>query len=148
MKKRKTSKSRKKQKPARIERRVRVTFFIVAGTKGEIDAVEDVYGYLDSQCYLEEERELPVTGFTYSAIPWPVPPPHPVIPIMGETIFVGHWWQITEEGQKIPYRERVVLFLIDFPAFPEEWKLDEYIVTLKSRIFAIYERRGSPQEEI
>lgn len=145
MKKPRTSRSKGKQKPVRIERRVRVTFFIVAGTKEEIQAADDVYGYLDFQYLLEEdEREIPVTGFTHSNIPHPVLQP----PIIRESVFTGHWWKITKEGQKMPYTERVVLFLIDFLALAEEWKIDEYITKLKTEIFSIYKRRGSPQEEI
>ena len=147
MKQPKKPKSSKKEKPARLERRVRVTFFIVAGTKEEIAAVEDVYGYLGSQ-YLsdEDKRELPVTGFTYSAIPKPVPLPWP--PILGESVFIGHWWYTTKEGRKIPMKERSVLFFIDLLALAEEWKIDQSIGRLKTEIFRAYARRGSPQEEI
>jgi len=147
MKKPRTLKSKKGQKPVRLERRVRVTFFIVAGTKEEIQAVDDVYGYLDSQYLLEDnEQEVPVTGFTHSAIPRPVPLPYP--PILGESVFIGHWWHTAKKGEKIPRQERVVLFIIDLLAIAEEWRVDEYIANLKTKIFDIYARRGSPQKEI
>lgn len=145
MKKTKNFGVRRKEKPARLEGRAQVTFFVVAGTKKEIVAVEDIYGYLDYQYLLEEnEKELSVTGFTHSAIPRYIPGPI----IAEESVFTGHWWYTTERGRKIPMREKVVLFLINFLSLAEKWRVDRYIMHLKTKIFSIYEKRNCSQEEI
>ncbi|MBI2053726.1 MAG: hypothetical protein HYT36_00105 [Candidatus Staskawiczbacteria bacterium] len=130
-------------KPARLERHVRVTFFLVADTKEHLRAIDRVRSYLKNQNFLSEnERELPVTGFTHSS--YPGFPPR----LSGETVFVGLWWNTTEEGIKEFYAEKTVLFLIDFLAYAEEWKTDKNIALLKTRILGYYETFQSPQEEI
>lgn len=128
--------------PARIERRVRVTFFLVANREEHLRAINHIRDYLKWQ-YLEDEneRELPVTGFSHSLFPGPRPLPS------GETVFAGYWWR-TEEREKILAVERTALFLIDFPAIAQEWEIDENIAVLKTRIFEFYEMFQSPQEEI
>lgn len=136
---------KKKLKPARLERRVRVTFFLVTDTKEHINAIDEIVDYLKIQyAYNEDEngRELPVTGFTHSVFPGQLllPP--------GEPVFNGYWWRTDEEERKIVTIERTVLFLIDFPAYAEEWKTDENIALLKTRIFEFYEMYQCPQEEI
>lgn len=145
------------KKPARLERRVRVTFFLVAEKEEEREAIIDLIKYLDKQYlnfWLHSESELPVTGFTHSAI-------HSgsisrkdktSCKMYGKGIFWGHWWMEEEETDMGPalisIKERVVFFVIDFPAVAEEWKTDENIVLLKEKIFETYETFGSPQEEI
>lgn len=133
---------KKKSKLARLERRVRVTFFLVAETEEHIQAVLDVGIYLQTQYLLEgREKEIPVTGFTFSAIPEAASPPS------GKSVFTGLWWH-TEAGHKRLVTEKVVLFFIDFPVVAEEWKTDKDITLLKTRIFDFYEDHHSPQEEI
>jgi len=67
----------------------------------------------------------------------------------GEPVFAGYWWNLKEGGTiKELVVEKTVLFLVDFPAYPEEWKTDENIALLKTRIFEYYELNQSPQEEI
>ena len=128
---------------ARLERRVRVTFFLVANKEEHLRAVYHIRDYLKRQ-YLEKEseRELPITGFTHSLFPG-LPPW-----LTGETVFVGCWWRTDEDGTKVLAVERTALFLIDFPAIAQEWELDEKIALLKTRIFEFYEMCQSPQEEI
>ncbi|OGZ69656.1 MAG: hypothetical protein A3F47_02255 [Candidatus Staskawiczbacteria bacterium RIFCSPHIGHO2_12_FULL_38_11] len=139
----KKSRSKNKSKPARLERRVRVTFFLVANQKEHFDAIDDIRDYLKQQ-YLEDEkeRELPVTGFTHSLFPgsWPFP--------SGEPVFTGYWWYTSNKKDKVLTIEKTALFLIDFPAYAEEWKTDENISLLKNRIFECYERYHCPQDEI
>ncbi len=130
-------------KPARLERHVRVTFFLVANTKEHLRAIDRVRSYLKAQNFLDEnERELPVTGFTHSSYPgfpqW----------LSGETVFIGYWWDTCEKVIKNLMIEKTVLFLIDFLAYAEEWKTDENIALLKTRILGYYETFQSPQEEI
>ncbi len=135
--------SKKKKRPARLERRVRVTFFLVAETKEQINAADSVGIYLQTQYLLDEkEREIPVTGFTFSAFPEPIPLP------AGKSVFIGYWWHTTEAERKRLMREKVILFLIDFPIVAEEWKTDENINLLKDRILESYEENHCPQEEI
>ena len=129
--------------PARLERRVRVTFFLVANKEEHLRAVHLIRDYLKSQ-YLEaeNERELSITGFSQSLFPGPRPWPS------GETVFAGYWWRTDEDGTKVLAVERTALFLIDFPALAQEWELDEKIALLKTRIFEFYAMCQSPQEEI
>ena len=148
MGKQKRYKARKKIRPVRLEKHVRVTFFLVAQTQEEVEAIYRVINYLAEQYGLlihNGEWDLPVTGFTYSAF-------HDV-GLKKDPIFIGLWWtesEIKYMGMKVPARgimvERVALFVIDFPV--EEPQLDEAIVHLKERIFFIYKECGSPQEEI
>ncbi|MDO8486297.1 MAG: hypothetical protein Q7S77_01190 [Candidatus Staskawiczbacteria bacterium] len=147
----------KSKKPARLERRVRVTFFLVAETEGQRNAVLELISYLEEQyVYLSSygESELPVTGFTHSAIHSSTIHRKGRIhsKMFEKGIFWGHWWTEDEDdiGQisLMPIIERVVFFLIDFPAVAEEWKTDENINFLKTKIFQTYEKWGSPQEEI
>ncbi|MBI3337337.1 MAG: hypothetical protein HY005_01780 [Candidatus Staskawiczbacteria bacterium] len=131
-------------KPARLERHVRVTFFLVANTKEHLRAILNVRNYLKAQDFLSEnERELPVTGFTHSSFPGPLPQW-----LSGETVFIGYWWNTREKVIKNLMIEKTVLFVIDFLAFAEEWKTDENIALLKTRILGYYETFQSPQEEI
>ena len=142
-KKPKISKIQEVLVPARLERRVRVTFFLVADIREHLSAIRSVRNYLKVQHFLrEDERELPVTGFTHSLFPG-LPPR-----ISGETVFVGLWWDTTKKGVMKIVVEKTVLFLIDFPAYAEEWKTDENIALLKKRIFEFYEMCKSPQKEI
>jgi len=146
MSKRKQTKSpevREASLPARLERHVRVTFFLVANTKEHLRAIDCVKNYLKAQDFLSEnERELPVTGFTHSLFPgfsqW----------LSGEAVFTGYWWDTREKEVKKLVIEKTVLFLIDFLAYAEEWKTDENIALLKTRILGYYETFQSPQEEI
>lgn len=145
----------KAKKPARLERRVRVTFFLVAEKEEEREAVLDLIEYLDIQyVYLRsnsEKLELPVTGFTHSAIHSDtISRKNRGSPkIYEKGIFWGHWWtEEEEEAILISVKERVIFFLIDFPAVAEEWKTDENITLLKEKIFETYAIYGSPQEEI
>lgn len=132
---------KKRAKPVRLERRVRVTFFLVAEKKEEIDTIREIAIYLQMQYLLEgREKEIPVIGFTFSSIPDLIP--------NGRAVFFGHWWHTTETGRKKLDREKVVLFLIDFPAFAEEWKIDKKITLLKARILGYYESNHCPQQEI
>ena len=128
--------------PARLERRVRVTFFLVVNRKEHLLTVDHIRDYLKVQ-YLEDEntRELPVTGFTHSLFPGAPPSP------AGEAVFAGYWWD-TREGEKVLHIEKTTLFLIDFPAYAQEWETDRNITLLKTRIFEFYEMFQSPQEEI
>ena len=143
MKRRKRTKGTGKEKPVRLERRVRVTFFLVAQIKEEIAAARDVYLYLDWQYWSEEdEQEIPITGHTHSVIPPPAPFPSE------ESAFIGSWWYTTKEGDKIYEQKNVVLFIVDLTALAEEWKTDQYIRRLKERILSYYAARGSPQQEI
>lgn len=154
---RKKLKAGRSTKPARLERRVRVTFFLVAQAQEEIDAVERVIDYLFLQYWLhlfEEKWDLPITGFTHSVLPVTIPEE------LGfgrrkNSIFLGHWWseiKVRIHGVDQPdieqMEENVVLFVIDLPTVAEEWKFDEGIVHLKEEIFSIYAEHGSPQEEI
>lgn len=142
-KKTETSAVKETAKPARLERYVRVTFFLVADTKEHFHAIDRVKDYLKAQDFFsEKERELPVTGFTYSS--YPGFPPW----LSGETVFIGYWWDTREKVIKKLMREKTVLFLIDFLAYAEEWKTDENIALLKTRILKFYETVQSPQEEI
>ncbi len=153
MKKSKNPKPKKKAKPARLERRVRVTFFLVAEKEEAKEAVVDIILYLDAQYFhftSEGKSELPVTGFTHSAIPFENSIPHEQILYyknLGKGIFWGHWWQ-TEPGEVELIQERVVFFVVDLPAVAEEWKTDESITLIKDRIFHFYEMHDCPQEEI
>lgn len=150
MAKRKKPKPAKKEKPARIERRARVTFFLVAHVQEEVNAVEDVINYLNGQYWFfitTGEWELPVTGFTHSAV-------HEIA-LQKDPIFMGLWWSWTKiriggiEAPKLEQMtENVVLFVVDLPVVAEEWKFDEGIVRLKDQIFSVYARHGRPQEEI
>ena len=144
----KNPKNKKRLKPVRLERRRRVTFFLVAETIKHKEAVLLLIGYLDNQfadLKMFGKSELPVTGFTHSAIPFEAR-----IKTLEEGIFWGHWW--SEEKVKLQMlesiTERVVFFLIDLPSVAEEWKFDENIVLLKTKIFELYEKFQSPQEEI
>lgn len=131
-------------KPARLERHVRVTFFLVANTKEHLCAIDSVRSYLKAQEFLSEnERKLPVTGFTHSSYPGFLPQW-----LSGETVFTGYWWDTREKVIKKLMIEKTVLFLIDFLAYAEEWKTDENIALLKTRILGYYETFKSPQEEI
>ena len=125
----------KKKKPTRLERRVRITFFLVGNEEKEIDAVREVINYLDGQ-FIMSKPELPVTGFTHCAIPG------------RESVFFGHWWYKTKEGGRVLMIEKVTFFLIDFPALAEEWRIDKNIELLKARIFYFYEKHNCPQKEI
>ncbi len=144
--------------PARLERRVRVTFFLVAETKEHREAIIDLIYYLGNQ-YLEPQfdgkSELPVTGFTHSAIHSGKMPYKGITlgKMFEKGIFWGHWG--TEEKQEDTefstvksIQERVVFFLIDFLAVAEEWQTDENIILLKNKIFKLYEEQESPQDEI
>ncbi len=140
------SRVKKKGELARLERRVRVTFFLVAHRESEIEAVDEVIDYLTSQylsLFLNKEWELPITGFTHSAV-------HDIT-LQKDPIFIGRWWSdyITDELPEITLsKENVVLFIVDLPAIAEEWKTDENIAFLKTKIFEFYKMFGSPQEEI
>lgn len=148
MRKSENPKRKKGPEPVRLERRVRVTFFLVAETRKHKEAVLRLIGYLDDQfahLTMFGRSELPVTGFTHSAIPLETR-----IKTLEKGIFWGHWW--SEEKMELQIlesiTERVVFFLIDLPAVAEEWKFDENIALLKTRIFEFYEVFQSPQEEI
>ena len=126
------------------------TFFLVAQIQEEVDAVQWVINYLLQQYsfFLTiGEWELPVTGFTHSAV-------HD-IELEKDPIFMGLWWSFTKKkigGIEAPVleqmTEKVVLFVVDLPTIAEEWKFDEGIVRLKEEIFSIYSRHGRPQKEI
>lgn len=132
---------------------MRVTFFLVAETQKEVNAVREVVNHLLSQYFalvLYRDWELPVTGFTHSAI-------HDVA-LKKDPIFVGHWWS-GEIDYDIPLEdynfegislseEKVVLFVVDLPSVAEEWKLDEGIRYLKEDIFSIYKKYKRAQKEI
>lgn len=158
-------KKESKEKPAHLERRARVTFFLVAETRQEINAVEEVIHYFFNQYwvhFLGGEWELPITGFTHSVLPRYLPKTLG----MGrkkDSIFLGHWWSETKEKIKVKVEEKtemiealsikqleenVISFVIDLPTVAEEWKFDEGIVRLKEEIFSAYERNERPQEEI
>lgn len=135
-----------KVKPVRLERRARVTFFLVAQIQEEVNAVKEVINYLSNQYYFflrSAKWEIPVRGFTHSAV-------HDIA-LQKDPIFTGRWW--SERGTRglfmiVRYiRENVVLFIIDFPTY-EKRKLDENIGRLKKKIFSIYEQYGRSQEEI
>ena len=83
-----------------------------------------------------------MTGFTHSSYPgflqW----------LSGETVFVGYWWDTSEKIIKKLMIEKTVLFIIDFLSYAEEWKIDENIALLKTRILGFYKAFQSPQEEI
>ena len=148
----------KSKKSARVERRVRVTFFLVAESEEQREAVVELIDYLEKQYVRfrsDQEYDLPVTGFTHSSIPSGIISRKDRVTgkMFEKAIFWGHWWTEEEEegtGQPIlvPIRERVVFFLIDLPAIAEEWKTDENIDFLKTKIFETYEVWESPQEEI
>ena len=142
---------KKEEEPARIERHVRVTFFLVAHTQPEVNAVREVIRYLLSQYFcllLDREWKLPVTGFTHSVI-------HDVA-LQKDPIFIGHWWSGYKAGLPMLEllelselaEENVVLFIIDLPAVAKEWRIDEGIEWLKEDIFSIYKKHRRPQEEI
>lgn len=153
---------RLKEKPTRIERRARITFFLVAETQQEVNAVREVIHYLLYQYWfhlLGGEWEIPVTGFTHSFIPREVPKRIGIMfgPREEDSIFVGHWWskkkrRIKEVKFPVPVvekiEENVILFVIDLPLVTEEWKLDDGIVRLKKEIFLAYKRNKRAQEEI
>ncbi len=156
MKKPKSPKVKKKGgEPVRLERRVRVTFFLPAGTKGDQDAAREVARSIGSQYLAGTITRFTVTGFTHSGIPSEIPEEerwarriH-----LEKEIFFGHWWSdIGIEGvpgiSKQSVVEPIVFFLIDYPAFAQEWELDEVLQLLKEEIFSIYAEYGSPQEEI
>ena len=92
----------KDKKPAHIERRVRVTFFLVAEKEEEREAVVELISYLDKQ-YVDlrsyGDSELPVTGFTHSAIPSNATHRKGKNPrkMLEKAIFWGHWWTEEEE---------------------------------------------------
>ena len=123
----------RKTRPARLERRVRVTFFLPVGTKKEHDVVLDVISYLNGQV---KNPALSVTGFTHSS----VNPENPV--------FHGHWWSKMKGGGEQLTVERVILFLIDYLALAEEWKFDAELVRLKKKIHTFYARHRCKQEEV
>lgn len=168
MKKSQNPKSKKKERPARLERRVRVTFFLVSEVQEEVDAVLDVISYLFHQYwyYISSGKwELPVTGFTHSAVPRVISKKDPAELEFGarmeDSIFIGLWWPETETKiehmtedidilvpLEYPVEENVTLFVIDFPVIAEEWKLDKDMAHLKEKIFSIYEEHGRPQKEI
>ena len=147
------------KKPARLERRVRVTFFLVAETKEQKEAVIDLIYYLNAQfsrLKLEGKSELPITGFTHSAIHSGAMPRKDMTlgKMFEKAIFWGHWWteekeeENTESSMLSLIQERVVFFVIDLLAVAEEWKIDENVIVLKNKIFEFYEEWESPQEEI
>ena len=167
MKRSQKPKIKKKNKTARLERRVRVTFFLVSEIQEEVDAVQKVILYLSHQYwyYISSGKwELPVTGFTHSAVPRVVFKKDPTELEFDarrkDSIFVGFWWPETETEiiyigdidilvpVEEPAEENVTLFVIDFPIIAEEWKLDQNIAHLKEKIFSIYKEHKRPQEEI
>ena len=143
MRKQKNPKTKRKEKLVHLERRVRVTFFLPVEYKEEQYAVKEVVRFLESQYPTGPITKLTVTGFTYSAI-------HGTT-LEKDYIFTGSWWsdvKIRGVSAKELTTESVVLFIIDFPAVIEEWKLDQNIIRLKEVIFSAYAERGSPQKEI
>ena len=154
-KSKKTKTKKKEKRPVRLERRVRVTFFLPAGRKEDKEAVWDVARSLDSQFLVGTVTRFTVTGFTHSGIPTEVPEMEMIarqIHLVRE-IFFGHWWYEEErEGHpglsKISVVEPVVFFLIDYPMSAEEWELDQVLQQLKEEIFSIYAEHGNPQQEI
>ncbi len=156
MKKPKKLRTEKKEKPAQIERRVRVTFFLVAELQQEVDSVKHIIDYLYLQYWwylLRGEWDLPVTGFTHSFLPNTVPKSG--IERKKDSVFAGYWWseiKLKRKGIEIPsidlMEENVVLFVIDLPVVVEEWKFDNNIARLKREIFSAYARNKRPQEEI
>ena len=159
MQKRKKPKTERREKPARVERRVRVTFFLVADVRQEINAVELIIYYLHQQywqLFFRLEYDIPVTGFTHSVLPLTAPKTLGFGHKKG-SIFLGQWWSETAvkigeieipSAQVEPMLENVVLFVIDLPVVSEKRKFDEGIVRLKEEIFSAYEMNERPQEEI
>ena len=155
MGKSKKSQIKKKEKPARLERRVRVTFFLPAGTIGDISAVREVIDSLDNQYISDTITKFTVTGFTHSSVPLETSAEETLdhAKRLQEEIFWGHWWSSAEtEGVKGVLKklviESIVFFLIDYPVFSQEWEIDEVLQNLKEEIFSIYAEYGRPQEEI
>ena len=155
MKKPKSPKAKKKGKPARLERRVRVTFFLPAGTKGDQDSARKIAHSIGSQFLAGTITRFTVTGFTHSGIPSEISEREMMSHqfSLEKEIFWGHWWSYIEvEGvpglSKKLVVEPVVFFLIDYPSFAQEWELDEVLQHLKEEIFSIYAQHGRPQEEI
>ena len=117
----------------RLERRVRVTFFLPAEYPNEKRAASSVIDYLEGQW---RNPTLPIMGFTRSTI------------LEEHPLFKGYWWSFKKDGTRIETIENVVLFLIDFLALAEEWKFDQELARLKAEILASYERNRCPQEEV
>lgn len=151
----KKSRTKRKGLPVRLERRVRVTFFLPAGSKGDKEAVRQVIHSLDSQFLVGTITRFTVTGFTHSGIPTEVSEQEMMaheIHLEKETFF-GHWWhELKVKGapgiSKGLVVEPVVFFLIDYLSFAQEWEFDQVLRQLKEEIFSIYEEHGRPQEEI
>ncbi len=142
------SKPEKRGRSVRLERRARVTFFLVSEVQEEVDAVIEIVIYFFNQYWFHlfgHEWELPVTGFTHSFIPDTVSKEAPRTMLGArkqDSIFIGHWWsenKVRIKGIEAPLikqvAENVTLFVIDLPAVAEEWKFDESIVHLKEEIF-------------
>lgn len=155
MKKSKKLKGKKKEVPVRLERGVRVTFFLPAETNGDIGAVQEVIISLDRQYLADTITKFTVTGFTHSNVPLGTSTEdifdHELS--FRDEIFFGHWWSdVKVEGVQRTLKqliiEGVVFFLIDFPAFPQEWELDQALQRLKEEIFSIYKKHKRPQKEI
>jgi len=127
------SRVRKKAREVHLERRVRVTFFLPAELSEQKQAIYDIDAYLRGQ---HDHPVLPITGYTRSTI------------YGGSPIFKGHWWSQMNGGDKILTIEGVVLFIIDFRAIAEEWKLDQELSRLKAKILAYYTKHHCTQEEI
>ncbi len=150
----KRSKNKKKiaqtEKPVHIERRIRVIFFLPAGTRKDIDTVAEVISFLDSQ-FLFPPTEFTITGFTHSGIPSEEKKANKSL--LEDEIFVGHWWsdvKVRKGGRTFNKLmiESAVFFLIDYLALAQEWEFDQELLRLKENIFSIYKKYKSPQEEI
>lgn len=109
------------------ETRTRVTFFLPANNPQEQDAVKSTIDYLESQ----RTTGVRVSGFTRSQFTDPV--------------YIGYWWS---DKHRKWYRERVVLFLIDYGLNLEDESLSRALNRLKRAILKSYRACGSRQEEI
>ena len=155
MGKSKKLRTKKKEVFVRLERRVRVTFFLPAETTEDQNAVRKVIGSLDSQFVTGNITRFTITGFTHSGIPSKISAEEMMVheTRLEKEIFFGHWWSYAE-FKGVPWTPRelvvepVVFFLIDYPVFAEEWELDQVLQCLKKDIFSIYAEQGRPQEEI
>ncbi len=127
----------KKNNPARLEKRLRVTFFLAAEKQQEINAVKDIIYYLRKQ-YIQRWN-IPIAGFAHSAV-------YDIF-FEKDPIFIGRYCL---EGVPIPQKyedENVVLFMVDFVRVSKK-KLNKFIMILKKEIFSTYAKYGKPQEEI
>ena len=118
------------------EERVRVIIHLPHSSANQAKAFRDILKYIKQQ----RTKAIPVTGYTHSSF--------------RPSVYTGFWWGVPDEqygqaGAKDTWvRDDIVVLMVDLQMSFQDDRLSDLLARLKNKIFEIYQRHKSQQEEV